>query len=72
MIDVINPKKCNKEMSEIIFFKKKRHQWFLMSFDFWPLILAGNKFASTVKETLLFKYNFHKFFSLLSCDNSSR
>ena len=33
----------------------------MMSFDFWPLILAGNKFASAVKETLLFKSSFRKF-----------
>ena len=33
MLDVINPKKCKQEMSEVNFFKK-RHQWFLISFDF--------------------------------------
>ena len=27
MIDVINPKKCNQEMTEVIFFFKKGHQW---------------------------------------------
>ena len=28
MIDVINPKKCNQEISEVNFFlKKKHHQW---------------------------------------------
>ena len=67
MIDVINPKKCNHEMSEVNFLKK-RHQWFLISFD---LILAGNKFATTVKETLLFISNSPKFVSLITCDNTS-
>ena len=33
MIDMISHKKCNQEMSEVIFLKK-RHQWFLVSFDF--------------------------------------
>ena len=33
MIDVINPKKFNQEISEVNFFKK-RHQWFLISFNF--------------------------------------
>ena len=51
------------------FFKKC--QWFLISFDFWPLILAGNKFATAVKETLLFISNFPKFVSLMTCDNTS-
>ena len=62
MIDVINPKKCNQEMSEVIFLKK-RHPWFLISFDFWPLTLAGNKFATAVKDSLLFISNFPKFVS---------
>ena len=70
MIDVINPKKCNQEMSEVIFFKK-RHQWLLTSFDFWPLVLADNKFATVVKETLLFISNFPKFVSLTNSDNTS-
>ena len=70
MIDVIYPKKCNQEMSEVIFFKK-RHQWFLISFDFWPLVLADNKFATAVKETLLFISNFPKFVSLTNSDNTS-
>ena len=33
MLDVIRPKKCNQEMSEVNFFKK-RHSWFLIGFDF--------------------------------------
>ena len=33
MLDVIIPKKCNQELSEVNFFKK-RHQWFLIGFDF--------------------------------------
>ena len=70
MIDVIYPKKYNQEMSEVIFFKK-RHQWFLISFDFWPLVLADNKFATAVKETLLFISNFPKFVSLTNSDNTS-
>ena len=32
MIDVINPKKSSQEMSEVNFLKK-RHQWFLISFE---------------------------------------
>ena len=33
MLDMINPKKSNQDMSEVNFFKK-RHQWFLISCDF--------------------------------------
>ena len=33
MVDKINPKKCNQELSQVNFFKK-RHQWFLIDFDF--------------------------------------
>ena len=70
MLDVINPKKHNQEMNEVNFFKK-RHQWFLIGFDFRPLILVGNKFATGVKETLLCISNFPKFVSLITCDNTS-
>ena len=70
MLGVINPKKCNQEISEVIF-PKKCQQCFLISFDFWPLILTGNKFATSVKEYLLFLSNFPKFVSLITCDNTS-
>ena len=55
------------------FFKKTPSMVFdkFWSFDFWPLILAGNKFATAVKETLLFISNFPKFVSLMTCDNTS-
>ena len=52
-------------MSEVIFLKKR----FLISFDFWPLILAGNKFTSVAKETRLFKSNFQKFVSSITWDD---
>ena len=45
MLDMINPKKCNQEMSEVSFLKKC-HQWFLKGFGFWPLILVGNTVAT--------------------------
>ena len=70
MIDVISPKKCNQEMSKVNFLKRMSSMVF-DKFDFWPLILAGNKFASGVKETLLFISNFLKFVSLRTCDNVS-
>ena len=42
MIDVISPNKCNQEMSKVNFLRRMSSMVF-DKFDFWPLILAGNK-----------------------------